>query len=123
MNDLLVFVGFLLLVGAAATAKRWFVRQRAEAWNQASGRIESGEVSGIRSYPSWKSRFTATIAYSYAVDGDWYAGTVKQIFNDEQKAWEFVDQFKGKQILVRYKPNKPAKSVIWEVLGGEFYAG
>ena len=122
MNDLLFFVAVLLIVGGAAAAKRWFIRQRAESWSQANGRIETGEVTGIRSYPEWKSSFTAVVNYSYSVNGEWYAGELKQKFNDEQKAWEFVDQRKGKEILVRYNPNKPDRSVIWEVLGEGTYA-
>jgi Protein of unknown function (DUF3592) len=122
VNDFLLFVGIISVVVVATAAKRWFVRERAEGWSQANGRVESGEVSGIRSYPSWKSTFTATINYSYSVNGDWFAGKVVERFNNEQKAWDFVDRYKGKEILVRYNPNRPAKSVLWQVLGGEIYA-
>ena len=118
MNDLLLFGGLAVAVWAVFEARRRFVVRRAESWPEVLGTIESVEVSGIRSWPEWKSSFTARVNYSYRVEDSWFAGQVKRRFNDEQKAWDFVGQLRGKAVLVRYKPNKPEKSVIWRTLDG-----
>ena len=59
-----------------------------------------------------------SLNYSYRLEDNWSAGQVKRRFSDEQKARDFVDQLRGRAILVRYKPNKPEKSVIWRMLDG-----
>jgi len=118
VSDLLFFGGLAVAILAVFEARRRFVVRRAESWPEVPGTIESGEVSGIRSWPEWKSSFTARVNYSYRVEDNWLAGQVKRRFNDEQKAWNFVDQLRGKAILVRYKPSEPGKSVIWRMLDG-----
>jgi len=118
VSDLIFLVGLAVAIWAVFEVSRRFVVRRAEGWPEVPGTIESGEVSGIRSWPEWRSSFSACVNYSYRVEDNWFAGQVKRRFSDEQKAWDFVDQLRGRSILVRYKPRKPEKSVIWRMLDG-----
>lgn len=54
------------------------------------------------------------LAYSYSVAGEYYAGFYEAQFLSEKRAWDFVDQFKGKTIFVRYKPEDPTVSRVTE---------
>ncbi len=116
MADVLLFLAIGTAIFAAAWFGQWLIKHRAESWYEVPGRIESGEVSGIRDPRG--SLFTARLSYSYSVNNEWFAGQVKRSFSDEQKAWDFVDRLRGKALSVRYNPRKPEKSVIWRMLDG-----
>jgi hypothetical protein len=88
----------------------WFRSYRAASWPLTEGRIESGGVSVERGRSGEFA--TATIAYSYHVEGEYYAGDHKQLFSDEQRAWEYVDSIKGRTVQVRYHPRKLEKSML-----------
>ncbi len=52
------------------------------------------------------------LSYNYAIDGEYYAGYYKKQFFDEQKAWDFVNQMKGREVSIRYSPRHPEESVF-----------
>ena len=87
-----------------------FKSHRAGSWPTAPGRIESGEVSVVRG-KGGKSA-TAILRYSYQASGEYYAGNHKEHFNDEQKAWDYVDAAKGRAVQVRHHPKRPEKSML-----------
>ena len=55
---------------------------------------------------------TAKLAYSYQLDGKYYSGYHTEEFDDEQKAWSFVDALKGQSVQVSYNPRRPEASAI-----------
>lgn len=115
--------GFLLLIllafGLFASIKRWpewFRRVRSASWPTVSGIIKSGNVSTIRSTSRYGDRgienATATLAYSYRLGDDYFAGYYTKTFNDEQRAWSYVDGLKGQPVIVSYHSRKPDVSVL-----------
>jgi hypothetical protein len=114
------FVVLILLVCGLLFSVRqlpgWWHRLRSAHWPTAPGTIESGEVSTIRSRSRYWDRgietATAQLAYSYRLGGDYFAGYHIETFNDEQKAWSYVDGLKGQPVVVSYNPKKPDVSVL-----------
>ncbi len=88
----------------------WFRSYRAASWPLTEGRIESGGVSVDRGRSGEFA--TATVTYSYEVEGEYYAGNHEKYFNDEQRAWDYVDRAKGRTVQVRYHPRKLEKSML-----------
>jgi hypothetical protein len=96
----------------------WFRSYRAASWPLTEGRIESGAVSVERGRSGELA--TATITYSYHVEGEYYAGEHKHLFSDEQRAWEYVDRAKGRIVQVRYHPRKLEASMLRPQDQGDF---
>jgi Protein of unknown function (DUF3592) len=88
----------------------WLRLYGAASWPKTEGRIESGEVSVARGKSGETA--TATLRYSYQVEGEYYAGSHEQYFNDEQRAWDCVDGAKGRTVQVRYHPRQLEKSML-----------
>ena len=110
----LVFVGFGLLVYIKQWPE-WMRRIRAANWPITQGVIENGDVSTIRSqsrYFDHLENATATLGYSYRVNGEYYSGYHTETFNDEQKAWTYVDALRGQAVQVSYDPRKPDISIL-----------
>jgi hypothetical protein len=112
---LLILGGVGLLV-AVKQWPEWFRRMRSAHWPTIPGTVESGGVSTYRTQSRyWKreiERATAQLAYSYRLDSTYYAGYHTETFNDEQKAWSYVDALKGQAVQVSYNPQKPDVSVL-----------
>src|SRR5262249_23773813 len=89
----------------------WYRWVRAKNWPSADGTVETGEVSTHRSRSGVETA-TATLGYSYRIHGDYYSGYHTEVFNDEQKAWSYVDQLRRQTIPVRYDPKNPEISVL-----------
>ena len=110
---ILIFMGFLVLI---KQWPEWFRRARSSHWPAIQGMIESGSVSTVRSSSRYFERgietATVSLAYSYRLDGTYYAGYHTETFNDEQKAWAYVDELKGAVVEVSYNPRKPQTSVL-----------
>jgi hypothetical protein len=103
----------LLVLGLLLSIRQWpewLHRARSAMWQTIPGMAEGGEVSTFHGRSIDTS--TATIAYSYRVDDTYYSGYHTETFNDEQKAWSYVDSLKGRQVQVSYNPRKPEVSVI-----------
>src|SRR5215467_3188296 len=97
----------LLTAGLLVQLKKWpewWRRLRATHWPTTPGTIESGNVSTLRGRSRYLDReietATAQLAYSYRLGGDYFAGYHTETFNDEQKAWSYVDGLKGQPVTV-----------------------
>jgi hypothetical protein len=109
----------LFVLGLLLTIKRWpewFRRARSARWPTVPGTIEGGEVSTLRGRRRNSDgpieRATASLAYSYQVNGTYYSGYHIAVFDDEQEAWSFVDGLKGETVQVSYNPRRPDISVL-----------
>jgi hypothetical protein len=109
----------LLVIALLASVTQWpkWLRYiRSTNWPTILGTVESGEVSTFRGrrgvFGSVSETATATISYSYQLNGNYYSGYHEQTFNDEQKAWSYVDALKGKTVQVRFNPRKPESSIL-----------
>jgi len=109
----------LICIGLLVSIKQWpewLRRVRSAHWPTTGGTIESGSVSTVRSRSHYFERgiesATANLAYSYRLDGNYHSGYHTETFNDEQKAWSYVDGLKGSVVKVSYNPRKPEISVL-----------
>lgn len=112
---LLVFLSMVLFVSIRQVPE-WLRRARSAHWPTIQGLIESGSVSTTRSRSRYFERgieaATVNLAYSYRLQGTYYAGYHIETFNDEQKAWSYVDGLKGTIVQVSYNPRNPEVSVL-----------
>jgi uncharacterized protein DUF3592 len=114
MTDLLVVAAIGVVIGLLGSFKlwpQWFLGLRSRRWPTVSGTIEGGDVSVVRG--RYGELSTATLSYSYSVDGQYYGGCDSKIFhNDEDGAWDYVNSQKGSSALVAYNPHKHEMSVL-----------
>ena len=102
---IVILVGGLVVGVAAETGVRLSRRRslrRAQAWPITQAHIESAKILQI----------DGEIAYSYSVNGEYYSGSHKRQFGNEEEAFAFIDAFKGKTVLVNYDPGNHAVSVL-----------
>ena len=82
--------------------------QRSNAWPAAEGRVVRA-YSGASLYPA------AEIAYKYTVEGKTYTGMNTMPFWLSSSAKVYAGRFlPGTTLILRYKPGKPAVSVVRE---------
>jgi hypothetical protein len=106
----------VVLVAGGLAPLFWarFVRW-AENWSQVEGFVESANWNYEEGEGgSWP---TSEVAYSYEVEGERYANIWKKSFVNAGQATEFVLQVRDSKVLVRYRPGKPEKSIVWQVIG------
>ena len=73
-----------------------------------------GHVESSKSY-SHEEGVTVRIGYSYSVNGEYYAGYFEEAFYSDAPADRLTAALKeGQQVTIRYKPNKPDKSLLLE---------
>src|ERR1700733_6379447 len=105
----------LLVVGGLLSIRRWpewFRRARSGSWPTVLGTVETAEVSTTRGRWAIATEIaTARLGYSYSLNGSYYSGSHVETFNDEQKAWSYVDALKGRPVQVSYSPRKPEISL------------
>ena len=94
---LLVVLGWFFVKSLPARLRA----MRSSAWPMAQGRIETVAVDAINAQ---KEIATANLGYSYYAEGELYSGYYSRQFHDEQQAWEYADNLKGRTVVVRYKP-------------------
>jgi len=111
----------MIFLGRIKPAWQWLSKRRAASWPLTSGRIEA--VNVLQPEPKTvfgltlsnnSPPFQAEISYSYLVGADSYSGVKRREFADEQEAWEFLRDLKGKPLDVHYNPRKPAASSLSE---------
>jgi len=112
-------LSILLVLGLLLSVKQWpewIRRMRSAGWPTVAATIESGEVSTFRSRGRYLDRgietATVSLGYSYQLDGNYFSGYHVETFNDEQKAWSYLDALKGKTVQISYNPRKPEISVL-----------
>ena len=74
------------------------------------GRVEFGTVIEYRT--RYFSYYSGQLAYSYAVNGEYYSGFHDKYFFRERSAQRYVDELKGKPAFVRHKANNPEVSTV-----------
>lgn len=76
---------------------------------------ESGN-GGIRkcrgAQDSLRGYYIARIDYSYAVNGEYYSGSLERLFFWESSADRFVGSMKGQMVFVRSSPSHPERSAL-----------
>ena len=106
---LILLVGGLLL--SIKQWPEWIRRARSANWPTTPGTIETGEVTTTRGRTGRSFRGTeissAKLGYSYHLNCNYYSGYHLQEFNDEQKAWSYVDGLRGQVVQVSYRPRRP----------------
>ena len=109
---------FLLILVNIRRVPQWWHRTRSAFCPTIPGTIESGEVSTFRYRRVLLDveLATAQLAYSYRLEGDYYSGYYNETFDDEQKAWSYVDGLKGQVVQVSYNPRNPDVSVLRQTL-------
>src|SRR2546430_6071826 len=102
--------GLALSLGAAGLTKvvREYQRRRSETWPTSHGRIASASVEETES----QTKFQAD--YTYSVGTESYAGKFKKTFTDIDEANAWAEALHGVQVAIRYDPDKPSRSRIWE---------
>ena len=102
--------GLVLSLGAAALTKavREYQRKRSETWPISYGRIASATADESDSHVTLKAD------YSYSVGNESYGGTFKKIFANVDEANAWAEALRGLQVAVRYDPDKPSRSRVWE---------
>jgi hypothetical protein len=113
--QLAIILGICIAIGAliiAALMRSNLARGiLARSWPTTNGTIVGGNVRNTGGRPG-EPNFAGEAAYSYQVEGEYYSGYETRVFWDEQRAWDFVDNWKGRAVIVRYKPSHPEISVL-----------
>jgi Protein of unknown function (DUF3592) len=107
-----VFVLAVFLVILAERLWQWLHRRAAGKWPLAEGRVEKATWCQPSSYTN--RYFVAELAYSYIINGQFYAGHYRRAFSDAEAAAAFVERLTGASIQVRYKDGAPATSLLRE---------
>jgi len=113
---IVVFAAGALNLGIAGY-NYWKHRVHA-GWLPATGHIESSDLRNDQkdSYlleMLQRDALVAEVAYSYAVEGTYYAGYSDVAFRKEAEAWDYVDRHrKGEAVCVYYDPQEPDCSLI-----------
>jgi hypothetical protein len=79
------------------------------------GRIESTSVAQKKSF--WtgnRTPFTAELAYSYTLDGQYLSGVYSRPFHTEAEGAEFVRDLQGVTAIVSYNPQLPKQCTLAE---------
>jgi Protein of unknown function (DUF3592) len=84
----------------------WFRSLRARSWPLADGRIETVNVK------EFGQQALGELGYSYLVEGNRYSGYFSWQFGDEQQAWDYVTELKGRPVAVRYMRKNPDVSAL-----------
>ncbi len=109
---LILIVVFATTVAVSFRALLWrrLKTLGARSWPLSQGKIEFGTV--IQQRTRYGSYYLAQMAYSYAVDGEYYSGYYERIFLRESSAQKFADELKGKPAFVRHKASSAEVSTL-----------
>jgi hypothetical protein len=109
-------LGGSVLVSLLACAARAHKRRVSESWTAATGHVESTEIDkrgDAESHAALHLRsHVLHIAYSYRAQGERYSGFAEQRFFREAQAEEAAARLRGSDVLVRFSPEAPEKSVM-----------
>ena len=113
-------ISVLFLAGAAALWIRKRVRlKHARSWPTQTGRVESTAIrlqqSSGGQLGTTSSSYIATVTYSYAVQDQYYSGTLRRSFMLKNRAEKWTGKFTtGLPLMVRYNSAHPKDSVLFE---------
>lgn len=108
---MLILTSFGLLTVACVYVLRWLRKRklnRAADWPIAQGHIEKVEDT----WDTDTGVITVSLAYSYKVYGEWYAGRESFKFDRDDQAASFEAAYRDRPVLVHYRPDKPQVSVL-----------
>jgi hypothetical protein len=80
-------------------------------WPVAKGKVELGTITTKRIYYMIPIH-TSEMSYSYSVGGEYYAGHFQKAFLRRISANQYLEDEKGKEVVVRYKPDSPSICVL-----------
>lgn len=83
----------------------------ARNWPSVLGNVESVTVTEHRTRQHVRY-YVVQVAYSYAVDGEYYSGFYDKTFWRERSADNFAADVRGKPAFIRHKPNSPQTSAL-----------
>lgn len=106
---------FVLVIFVAVLAERgwqWLRRRAARHWPVAEGRVHKAEWRQPRT--GTNRYFVAELAYSYVVNGQFFAGYYRRSFSDLKTAAAWTDSMRERAFRVRYKATDPSRSIFRE---------
>lgn len=122
IGSLFFTVGLAAFAGAASLFRktlRFFRERHAEGWQVTSAQVTSGDVTVI--HGRFLDYAIANIGYAYLISDAYYSGYLTRQFWDEQRAWTFADKYNNRQVMIKYNPGKPQKSILR--LGDQWHGG
>jgi hypothetical protein len=116
--------GILAAIFLALVAVVWIYgkvrRHKAHSWPTAEGKVESCqakyEATGFDSNTHITTKkWVVRMKYSYQVEGTTHSGNYLRQFNRQEKAEEWMVDFKvGQPLIIRYQPKNHLSSELFE---------
>jgi hypothetical protein len=99
-----------LAFGFAALQRAWssYQSHRGETWPISYGRIVSATIE------TQGNTVVLKAPYSYRVADASYGATFRKVFSDSDEANSWEKALTGKEVPVRYDPNRTSRSRLWE---------
>ena len=112
IDDIVPVLILAVAIGVAIRGLAWNKLKTlgARSWPMTQGKIEFGTV--IEQKTRYFSYYLAQMAYSYAVNGEYYSGYYEKMFFKESSAQNFADELKGRPAFIRHKPSSPGISTL-----------
>ena len=105
-----------LLIGYVVTKTKWWWRSHgSEHWPEVGGHVEKAEWD-YKGRDQAQGFPVAEVWYSYEVNGERYAQVLRRDFTDPDQATDYVMSMRDRDVRVRYRPDKPQKSIVSTVL-------
>ena len=86
------------------------IQLQAKDWPYVYGPVEHARPKLIGEGDS--AYWVGELAYSYAVEGNYYSGFHDLPVRGEEQAWEAVDGWKDRRIIVHYLAGRPSVSAL-----------
>lgn len=111
-DDIITGLILVALVGVAVRGLPWNKLKTlgARSWPTTQGKIEFGTV--IEHRTRYFSYYVAQMAYSYAVNGEYFSGYYEKMFLRESSADKFAADLKGRPAFIRHKGSSPDVSTL-----------
>ena len=111
-DDIITGVILAAVVGVAIRGLAWNKLKTlgARSWPTTQGKIEFGTV--IEHRTRYFSYYIAQMAYSYAVNGEYFSGYYEKMFFRESSADKFAADLKGRPAFIRHKASSPDVSTL-----------
>lgn len=104
---------FILAIFVAIMAERggqWLRRRSARSWPVAQGYVERASWRQLNACSN--RYFVAELAYSYVIEGQFYAGYYRRSFPRASAAQAFVGNVNATRLQVRYNPGQVRRSLL-----------
>jgi hypothetical protein len=108
-------VVMMQILSLPAIFKRFWDDYRSANWEIVPGTVQLVNVSVVRAGLDEAAPVEfaeAELGYSYRTSGETYSGYGHKFFYDEQRAWDFVEHWREKDVMVRRHPRRPEISVL-----------